>query len=360
MKPITYATIDLSALQYNLTVARAYAKDAAIIAVIKSNAYGHGLLTVASALKSVDAFAVARIDEALLLRKAGFKQRLLLLEGFSSAMELEACRKHQIELVIHCVEQIRLLEQHPRLKNVVLWLKIDSGMNRLGFDTKDFSVIYLRLKAYLERNGEINFMTHMANADNPDDVKTLEQIFLFQEIIKPYSNACSIANSAALLTRKEALKDWVRPGLMLYGISPLMGRTAAELTLQPVMNLYSQIIAIKTVDAGESVGYGGDWITPEPIRLGVVAIGYGDGYPRHIKMGTPVLIKGQKVPIVGRVSMDMLTVDLSLQPWAEVYDEVMLWGNLLPVEKIAAAADTIAYTLVCGITARVPRYSTQG
>ncbi|MCK5897689.1 MAG: alanine racemase [Methylococcales bacterium] len=360
MKPITYATIDLLALQHNLEVARAFAKDSAIIAVIKANAYGHGLLTIAKALNKVDAFAVARIDEALLLRKAGFKQRLILLEGFANDMELEACRKHRLELVIHCIEQIHVLEQQPPLKNGVLWLKIDSGMNRLGFDSKDFSVIYPRLKACLERNAEINFMTHLANADNPDDAKTLEQIFLFQETIKPYNNVCSIANSAALLTRKEALKDWVRPGLMLYGISPLIGKTAAELTLKPVMSLYSQLIAIKELAAGESVGYGGSWIASKNLRLGIVAIGYGDGYPRHAKVGTPVLINGQKVPIVGRVSMDMLTVDLSLQPQAEVYDEVMLWGNLLPVEKIASAADTIPYTLVCGVTTRVPRYSVRG
>ncbi|MCK5729107.1 MAG: alanine racemase [Methylococcales bacterium] len=360
MKLVTYATIDLSALQHNLAVARLFAPDSGIIAVIKANAYGHGLLSVAKALSSADAFAVARIDEALVLRKSGFQQRIILLEGFSNAMALDACRTHNIELVIHCIEQIHLLEKYKPLSNIVLWLKIDTGMNRLGFDTKDFSIIYPRLKACLARNGEINFMTHLANADDPEDVKTLEQIFIFQETVSPYGNACSIANSAGLLTRKESLKDWVRPGLMLYGISPLIDKTGAQLDLKPVMGLYSQLIAIKTVEAGESVGYGGSWITPKPIRLGVVAIGYGDGYPRQASVGTPVLIKGQKVPIVGRISMDMLTVDLSLQPQAEVYDEVMLWGDLLPIEKVATAMNTIPYTLVCGVTARVPRYVIRG
>ena len=355
MTPITYATINLAALKHNFNVAKTCACGAKIIAVIKANAYGHGLLQIAEALKSADAFAVSRIDEALLLRQAGFKQRCIILEGFFNEEGLKACFLHKFEPVVHCIEQLKLLEYYAPLKDVSLWLKLDSGMNRLGFKSDDFRLIYARLNACVEQKSQLYFMTHLASADDLNDPKTLIQIRLFNATVKPFKHRCSIANSAGLLMWNDALADWVRPGLMLYGMSPIIGKTAQQLNLRPVMSLYSELIAIKTVKAGETIGYGGRWTASKKTRLGVVAIGYGDGYPRHASVGTPVLINGAKVPLVGRVSMDMLTVDLSSQSQVNVGDKVTLWGKALAIEDIAESANTIAYTLVCGITARVPR-----
>jgi alanine racemase len=353
MSLVTYATIDLQAIQHNLSIARHYAPDAQIMTVIKADGYGHGLLSVAKALTTADALAVARIDEAIRLRKAGFKQRLAVLEGFINFEELDAFITYDLEAIVHCAEQVGLLEDKKSLCSLSIWLKIDSGMNRLGFKATEFSTIYHRLKACLAFDAKIHFMTHLANADDEHDPKTLEQISLFKKIVKPFKGACSIANSAGIFSWKMALSDWVRPGLMLYGISPFEEKTGEQLALKPVMSLYSQLIAIKELQKGDAVGYGGTWVADKATRLGIVAIGYGDGYPRHAKTGTPVLIKGQRVPLVGRVSMDMLAVDLNLQPQAKVYDLVTLWGDGLAVEEIATCADTIAYTLVCGITPRV-------
>ncbi len=355
MNPITYATIDLQAIQHNLSIVRRYAPNAQIMTVIKADGYGHGLLSVAKALTKADALAVARIDEAIRLRKAGFKQRVAVLEGFMNMDELDAFITYNLEAVIHCHEQVALLERKKSAWSLSIWLKLDSGMNRLGFKSVDFAIVYQRLKACLAFDAKIHFMTHLANADDENDVKTLEQINLFRKTVKPFKGACSIANSAGIFSWKTALSDWVRPGLMLYGISPFENKIGQQFALKPVMRLYSQLIAIKELQKGEAVGYGGTWVADKATRLGIVAIGYGDGYPRHAKTGTPVLIKGQRVPLVGRVSMDMLAVDLSLQPHAKVYDLVTLWGDGLAVEEIATCADTIAYTLVCGITPRVKK-----
>lgn len=356
MKAVTYAVIDLEAIKHNLTVVRHCAPDAQIMAIIKSDGYGHGLLCVAQALAKADALAVARIDEAIRLRKAGFKQRLAILEGFMSLEELEAFIIYDLEPVIHCVEQIILLEKRADCNLLCVWLKLDSGMNRLGFKTQDFAVIYSRLKTCLKVNSKINFISHLANADDKNDAKTQQQISLFKETIKTFKGQSSLANSAGILGWPSSLSDWVRPGLMLYGISPFIEKTGQQLGLKPVMSLYSQVIAIKKLQKGEAVGYGGTWVADKTTRLGIVAIGYGDGYPRHAKTRTPVLINGQRVPLIGSVSMDMLTVDLSLYPNVQVYDSVTLWGDELTVEEIAICADTIAYTLICGITPRVQRF----
>jgi alanine racemase len=226
-------------------------------------------------------------------------------------------------------------------------------MNRLGFKTSDFLSAHQRLKNCALLNPKINLMTHLANADDKNDAKTLAQIDLFKEVVSDLDGEWSIANSAGLLAWQESLTDWVRPGLMLYGISPFPEKTGAQLGLKPVMSLYSKLIAIKQVNAGETVGYSGTWVCEKATRLGVVAIGYGDGYPRYAKSGTPVLVNGLRVPLVGRVSMDMITVDLNSQPEAKMGDSVTLWGMDLPVEEIALNSDTIPYTLVCGITQRV-------
>jgi alanine racemase len=353
MKPATYVVLNVNAVQHNLAVVRTFAPNAKIMAVVKANGYGHGLLRIAEAAQEVDGFGVARLEEAIQLRQAGFKQRILLLEGFGCLEELQEIAAYQLEAVIHCFEQIELLE-NTRLENIMVWLKLDTGMNRLGFKSSDFTVAYQRLTSCPSVNPEINFMTHLANADDKKDGKTLAQIQLFKETLGDEVKAeCSIANSAGLLAWQESLTDWVRPGLMLYGISPFPEQTGAQLELKPVMNLYSRLIAVKQVDAGETIGYSGTWTCSKPTRLGVIAVGYGDGYPRHAKNGTPVLVNGKRVPLIGRVSMDMITVDLTSQPDAKMGDEVMLWGEQLPVEEIALCADTIPYTLVCGITRRV-------
>jgi alanine racemase len=353
MKPATYAVLNLEAVPHNLAVVRAFAPDAKIMAVIKANGYGHGLLRIAAAAKEVDGFAVARVEEAIQLREAGFQQRIVLLEGFSCEEELVALKQYQLEAVIHCFEQIALLEQSQGIEKITFWLKLDSGMNRLGFRDTDFPIAHQRLTACVGEKAQINLITHLANADDKQDVKTLAQIQLFKETVKQFNGERSIANSAGLLAWRESLTDWVRPGLMLYGISPFPSQTGAELGLKPVMSLYSRLIAIKQVNAGETVGYSGTWVCDKPTRLGVIAIGYGDGYPRYAKSGTPVLVNGLRVPLIGRVSMDMITVDLNSQPSAKMGDEVMLWGEGLPVEEIALNSDTIPYTLVCGITQRV-------
>jgi alanine racemase len=353
MKPAAYAVLDLDAVPHNVAVVRKFAPKAKIMAVIKANGYGHGLLRVAQAAKEVDGFAVARMEEAIRLRKAGFNQRIVLLEGFSCEEELEALQHYQLEAVVHCFEQITLLEQSHALKKITVWLKLDSGMNRLGFKNTDFALAHQRLTACDKVNPQINLITHLANADDKNDSKTLLQIQLFKETVNNFEGECSIANSAGLLAWQESLTDWVRPGLMLYGISPFPEQTGAQLGLKPVMSLYSKLIAVKQLEAGEKVGYSGTWVCDKPTRLGVIAIGYGDGYPRYAKSGTPVLVNGQRVPLVGRVSMDMITVDLNSQPDAKMGDEVTLWGADLPVEEIANCSDTIPYTLVCGITQRV-------
>lgn len=353
MKPAAYAVLDLDAVQHNLAVVRKFAPAAKIMAVIKANGYGHGLLRIAEATKQVDGFAVARMEEAIRLRNAGFKQRIVLLEGFSCLEELAMIQQYQLETVVHCVEQIGLLENFDSAEKIAVWLKLDSGMNRLGFKTPDFADAYQRLKSCDCVNPEINLMTHLANADDKNDSKTLSQIQLFKETINDFDGESSIANSAGLLAWQESLTDWVRPGLMLYGISPFPDQTGTQLGLKPVMSLHSKLIAVKQLNSGETVGYSGTWLCDKPTRLGVIAIGYGDGYPRHAKSGTPVLVNGQRVPLIGRVSMDMITVDLNSQPHAKMGDEVTLWGDDLPVEKIALCSDTIPYTLVCGITQRV-------
>jgi alanine racemase len=301
----------------------------------------------------VDGFAVARVEEAIQLRQAGFQQRIVLLEGFGCEEELQAITTYRLEAVIHCFEQIALLERFQTAEKITVWLKLDTGMNRLGFKSADFPLAHQRLAACPAVNAPINLMTHLANADDTKDVKTPQQIQLFKETVSEFDGECSIANSAGLLAWRDSLSDWVRPGLMLYGISPFPNQTGAALGLKPVMSLYSRLIAIKQINAGETVGYSGTWVCEKPTRLGVIAIGYGDGYPRYAKSGTPVLVNGLRVPLIGRVSMDMITVDLNSQPHAKMGDEVMLWGAGLPVEEIALSSDTIPYTLVCGITQRV-------
>jgi len=354
MIPAAYAVLDLDAVRHNLNVVRQHAPTAKVMAVIKANAYGHGLLRVAEVLmQEIDAVAVARAYEGILLRNAGFQKPITVLEGFVCADELQELYRYRLDAVIHTPEQINILQQYQGNEVISVWLKMDTGMNRLGFKKEDFKQAYQRLAACKQIKPSPGLMTHLANADDVNDGKTLTQITEFKQTIKGYAGPRSIANSAAILGWKESLSDWVRPGIMLYGCSPFARSNAEQLNLKPVMSLHSRLIAVKSVAAGESVGYGGSWTCDDATRLGVVAIGYGDGYPRYVKSGTPVLVNGVRVPLIGRVSMDMITVDLKNQPQAKPGDPVTLWGQGLTVEEISWAADTIPYTLLCGITPRV-------
>jgi alanine racemase len=348
-----YAEINLDAVRHNLLKVRSCAPQAKVMAVIKANAYGHGLLRIAEALDNVDAFAVARVDEGVCLRKAGIKHRIAVLQGFANAEELQCLIDYQLEAIVHSRHQLDLVESWQGHDTLPVWLKIDTGMNRLGFKVKEVEHVYQRLDECGAIKKPINLITHLACADDKASAFTLQQIKLFNDLVAPYGGERSIGNSAGILAWEEAVSDWVRPGIMLYGISPFPNTTGLKLGLEPVMSLHSKLIAIKKAEIGETVGYGNSWLCDRATTLGVVAIGYGDGYPRHAKPGTPVLVNGRRVPLVGRVSMDMVTVDLATQPDALPGDKVTLWGNGLAVEEIADYADTIPYTLVCGVTQRV-------
>lgn len=351
--PATYALVNLEAAQHNLRIVRQHAPRARVMAVIKANGYGHGLVRIAQALADADGFAVARVDEGIYLRNAGIQQRITVLEGFTFNEELDKLLYYGLDSVVHSFTQLEILEKRAEAEKIRVWLKLDTGMNRLGFKAEEFDNAYQRLTQCKIVRGPCNLMTHLANSDAIEDDKTVRQINLFNEMVRTYPGQRSIANSAGILAWPEAVSDWVRPGIMLYGISPFQNRTGFQLGLKPIMELYSRLIAVKSLKKGETVGYGTGWVCQKPTTLGVAAIGYGDGYPRYAETGTPVLVNGRRVPLIGRVSMDMITVDLETQPNAKPGDPVCLWGNELPVEEIARHAGTIPYTLVCGITQRV-------
>ena len=352
------ARLNAQALLHNLQQVRRHAPRARAMAVVKANAYGHGLVWVATTLKSADAFAVAGMEEGLVLRAAGVKQPIVLLEGFFSADELSSLQSRQLSPVLHSEYQLRLLEADSAPLPASIWIKLDTGMHRIGFAPEMLTDVLVRLR---KLNGirELRVLTHFANADDVSDPRTRKQIESFHAKVNGLGFETSLANSAGVTAWPESHADWVRPGIMLYGASPLMGKTAAELNLEPVMTLESALIAVHTRRKGESIGYGGDWHCPEDMPIGVVAIGYGDGYPRHAVPGTPVLVNGSRVALVGRVSMDMIMVDLRTQPKARVGDPVVLWGEGLPVDEVAAKAGTVSYELLCHVTGRVPRVVTK-
>jgi alanine racemase len=359
MTRATRAVINLGALQHNLEVARRAAPHSRLMAIIKANAYGHGLLQVARALHAADAFGVATVDEAVSLREGGVPQPIVLLEGFSSAEELHLIRAYNLQSVVHEPTQIKLLERHTG-KPVTVWLKLDTGMHRLGFEPAQCSGILHRLLACDEIEQPIKLMTHLSCADDRNSDVTREQLRRFDAATATCPELQqSIANSAGILGWPRSHRDWVRPGIMLYGASPFLDTLGSAHDLKAVMRLESHLISVKTLKKGAKVGYGASWTALREIPLGVVAIGYGDGYPRHAKSGTPVLVNQQRASLIGHVSMDMITVDLSNCPEAKVGDPVELWGDKLPVETVARHADTIAYALLCGVTRRV-RYTYQG
>ena len=354
------ALIRLGALEHNLGMIRKAAPDARVMAVIKANAYGHGLVTVAQHLTDVDAFAVARVSEALLLQENGIEIPVVLLAGVMSEVELASAIEHKFEPVVHCVEQLELLEA-AKGGAVTVWVKFDTGMNRLGFPPDQAGQIIRRLKA-MRVVGELRLMTHLASADELDAATTDEQLARFRPVIEGFEGDVSIGNTpgtfgwpAVSAARAEfgfEGDNWIRPGISLFGISPFADRTGVQLGLKPVMQFEARMIASKSLRSGARVGYKGSYFSDSDTRLGIVSAGYGDGYTRHFRTGTPVLINGRRVPLIGNVSMDMIAVDLGADSRDAVGDIATLWGDGLPVEEVAPFADAIPYELVCGVMNR--------
>ncbi|MDP2560650.1 alanine racemase [Psychrobium sp. 1_MG-2023] len=347
------ALISRKAVLHNFNRINSLAPHSKIISVLKANAYGHGLLEMANILTDTDAIGVARLEEALALRAGGVVKPILLLEGFFQLSDIEILLTNNLQTVIHSLEQVEMLEQISLSGQLNVWLKVDTGMNRLGIHAREFEDIIRRLKNIDYIAQPFNYMTHFACADDLNNPFTQQQAEQFYQLVDGQVGELTLANSAAILAWPQTHADWIRPGLLLYGCSPMINRTGKQDGFEPAMTLTSSVIAIKSLQAGEKVGYGSSWSTTQDTTLAVVAIGYGDGYPRHAKTGTPVLINGQRFPIVGRVSMDMITVDIGLQHQVRCGDDVTLWGAELPVEEVAQYADTICYELILQLTSRV-------
>lgn len=346
----TRLEINLDALTHNLSIVRQYSSNAKVISVIKADAYGHGMLQVAKHLSSnVDALAVACVDEAKFLRSENIDADIVVLQGFHNQQQLEDCIKLGLQPVCHQKWQIDSLLESTLDFQLTVWLKVDTGMHRLGIDTKEAKFEFERLQAS-SKISDVNLMSHFANADEVNNISNTRQLHDFDHCASGIKAEMSLANSAAILSMPDAIKDWVRPGIMLYGSSPFADKAAADFELQPVMKLSSKVIAINPLSAGQSIGYGSTWQCQKDSQIAVVAIGYGDGYPRHAKNGTPVLINGTRCPLVGRVSMDMITVDITdVAAPVQIGDEVTLWGEELSVDEVAKYSSTIGYELLCNI-----------
>lgn len=354
----TSATIHTDALRHNLGEVRRRAPHSRVMAVVKADGYGHGLERVARALSGADAFGVAALSDAERLRAAGLSQPIVLLSGFNETDDLGQLRRLNVETVVHHPVQLDMLAQAPDGEPIRCWLKVDSGMHRLGFPADHVREAHARLAALPAVAPDIVLMNHFASsdefADSPSQgAQTRAQLDVFAQATAGLPGARSLANSAAVLGWPQAHAEWVRPGGALYGISVVDGKTGADFGLRPAMTLSTRLIAVNRIRKGERVGYSATWECPEDMPVGVAAIGYGDGYPRHAPAGTPVLVNGRRAGIIGRVSMDLMTIDLRGQPDAKPGDPVMLWGPCLPVEPIAQAAGTIGYEPVCSITRRV-------
>ncbi|GAB4175795.1 MAG: alanine racemase [Wenzhouxiangellaceae bacterium] len=348
----TIAWIDPSAIAANLAMVRARVGRARVMAVVKADAYGHGLEGLLPALSAADLLAVATIDEARAVRRHDQAVPLLLLEGPMDHDDLHAADALNLEMVVHHPEQLAWLEQARLGPGARVWLKIDTGMHRLGFAPEQAVDAYTRLRQ-MPGVEEVVLMSHFACADRPDHPLNRLQIHRFDTTVRDLPGPHCLANSAAILGLPETHRDWVRAGLLLYGVSPIDSQTGGSLGLRPAMTLSTRLIAINRVQAGESIGYGARFRAPTAMRVGVAAIGYGDGYPRNMPDGAPVLVNGRRQRLVGTVSMDMITIDLSDQPEARVGDPVELWGPSLPIEEVARHADTIPYELLCRVTRRV-------
>lgn len=354
-----WITLDAEALAHNVSLLRELMPAAKLLAMVKADAYGHGMAPVAAFLTDyVDGFGVACLSEAQALRAQGIKGTITIMEGVFSADELAQARALYLTPVIHSPEQVALLEADDASGPLAIWLKVNTGMNRLGFRPTQALMAWRRIGACAGVH-RLGLMTHFASADEPVLANTDQQMGRFRALQQALSQeqgrpvAGSLANSAGVLAWPESADAWMRPGIALYGSSPFADRSAAELGLRPVMTLHARVISVFTVPAGERVGYGASWQAPRSTRIAVVSIGYGDGYPRHAPTGTPVLICGRRYELVGRVSMDMITV--KVDDAVCVGDAVVLWGEDLPADDIAAAAGTISYELFCRLTARVRR-----
>ena len=350
----TVARIDMEALAYNLGVVRSFAGNSQVACVIKADGYGHGIQRVSRALSAADLFAVATPEEARMVRESGWAGRLLLLEGFSDSEDLQLARSLGLEVVVHQPEQLSALQEQGSRSLKRIWLKLDTGMHRLGFPAEDARELVNTISS-IKDAGLPWLMTHFACADEPDNPMTQAQIACFDAAISGLDLKQSMANSAAILNFRESNRDCVRPGIMLYGISPINGAIGSDHGLRPAMSLSCELIAINRCKEGDKVGYGAAFTCPRDMRIGVAAIGYGDGYPRQLENGAPVLVNGRRAQLAGRVSMDLVTIDLTGHEDAHTGDEVILWGPGLPVEEVAAFAGAIPYELVCGVTGRVDR-----
>ncbi|MCP1498659.1 alanine racemase [Pseudomonas migulae] len=346
------ALIDLQALRHNYQIARELT-GAKALAVIKADAYGHGSVRCAQALEAeADGFAVACIEEALELRAAGIRAPVLLLEGFFEADELALIVEHDFWCVVHSLWQLEAIEKATLSKPITVWLKLDSGMHRVGLHPKDYQAGYQRLLAS-GKVAKIVLMSHFARADELHSQASAEQVAVFEAARQGLSAEISLRNSPAVLGWPQIQSDWVRPGIMLYGATPFEEANAVASRLQPVMTLESKVICVRELPAGEPIGYGAKFITQKPMRVGVVAMGYADGYPRHAPTGTPVMVAGQRSQLIGRVSMDMLCIDLTDVPQAGLGSTVELWGKNVLASTVAEAADTIPYQIFCNLR-RVP------
>lgn len=345
------AQIDLSSLRHNFDVARRLCPHSRIMAMVKADAYGHGLCKVASALKEADGIAVARLQEAILLRQAGIAQRILLLSTLLSVEDLQRCSELKIDVTAHDQTSVSAIAEQSNNAPLRVWLKLDSGMHRAGLSPEAFTQADRMLAAHTG----ILELIHMSHFSNVLDARTTERQLACISGCRAASSRAplSLANSGALITRPETRADWVRPGIMLYGDNP--AGTTHSVPLRAVMRLSARVVSTREIGAHESVGYNGRWTSARPSKIGIIGIGYGDGYPRHAPTGTPVWVNGHRVPLVGQVSMDSLTVDLTELSEVSVGDEVILWGSELPAALIANQAGTISYELLTSVSSRVTR-----
>ena len=345
--------IDIKALEHNFSRIKELVHNSKIMAIIKADAYGHGIVRVAKTLRDADAFGVACLEEAEQLRIASITTPIILLEGPYKPNDLSLIIKLNLEVVIHNEYQLELLEKSKIDGTIKVWLKIDTGMHRLGFSVDKTEEMLRRLMLCRNINSTPILMSHLATANEKNHALTYQQLDTFREISKIVNIEKTIANSAAVINFPDVHFDWVRPGLMLYGVSPLINSCGHDHGLKSVMTLESEIISIQYLSKGDPVGYGATWRCPENMPVGIIAAGYGDGFPRHAKSGTPILVNNIRCPLIGRASMDMLTIDLRNQSNAKIGDRVVLWGGSLPIEEIATYAETIPYELLCGVHKRL-------
>jgi len=349
-RPLT-ATIDTAALVHNLEVARGLAPAARVMAVVKADAYGHGIDHAVKAFGAADGLALIELNTAVHLRESGYTKRLIMLEGLFSVAELGVAARLDLTIVVHCSEQLHMLDAAPSGARLDILLKLNTGMNRLGFAMEEAEDALAQLQNHRTVRS-VTLMTHFATADELRGVAW--QLDAFNGFANGRGLPCSLANSAAILRHPLTRDGWVRPGIMLYGCSPFADAPAAGLGLKAAMVLASRVIAVQEIAAGGSVGYGSAFIAGERMRIGIVACGYADGYPRHAPTGTPVLVAGRRTCTIGRIAMDLLCCDLTAIPEAGIGAPVELWGAGLPVDEVAAAAGTVSYELLCALAPRVP------